>query len=133
MNQYLMSTTPESGGPMRRMWVDAASLEHARTLFLSRMRADGLAQLTPAGVVCLEHDDDERESRVRALLGPTSILDDNRLHCSHRDGPSTGRHPPRTNTMSWSPDSELAFLHGSFDASELEAIAWWMRHKKLPH
>lgn len=56
MKQYLLSTTPESGKPMRRKFVDAATLEQAITLFVARMRADGLDHVSPENVEVLNPD-----------------------------------------------------------------------------
>ena len=56
MKQYLISTTPEGGKPMRRKLVDAATLEQAITLFVARMRADGLDHIRPEHVVVLNPD-----------------------------------------------------------------------------
>jgi hypothetical protein len=122
-----MSTTGPA--PRRRKWVDAASLDHAHTLFLSRLRADGL-DVQPDGIECLEHDVEQnvRELQVRDILSDT-ILPDNRLHCAHRDGPSRD-HPGRYNTVSWHPDRDVVFVSGFLTVDELEAIAWWMRNKK---
>lgn len=56
MRQYLLSTTPESGKPMRRKLVDAATFDQAITLFVARMRADGLDHIGPEHVEVLNPD-----------------------------------------------------------------------------
>lgn len=56
MKQYLLATVPESGVPRRRKIVDAANLEQAITLFVARMRADGLDHIGPDDVECLDPD-----------------------------------------------------------------------------
>lgn len=62
MKQYLLSTTPKSGKPMRRKLVDAATLEQAITLFVARMRADGLDHIGPDDVECLDPDGELAEN-----------------------------------------------------------------------
>lgn len=59
------------------------------------------------------------EERVHSILGD-DIKPDGRLYC-------LGRY------LAWSPEHpETACLDADFSALELEAIAWWMKHKCGP-
>jgi len=64
------------------------------------------------------------EKRAREILAPDVIEGDEGLSCVgwYLDGWY----------LAWNPGHDNATLDGSFNADELEAIAWWIRNKGKP-
>ncbi|MBK9497720.1 MAG: hypothetical protein IPO08_25060 [Xanthomonadales bacterium] len=56
------------------------------------------------------------EAKAREILGEWFLQKDDSLYNNVR-------------FMDWHPGEERACLDADFTADELEAIAWWMRHK----
>lgn len=57
------------------------------------------------------------EKEARELLGSGTIQDDGNLY-------DLGWY------LEWLIEEDYATLNGTFEAEELEAIAWWMKNKK---